>query len=110
MSESYHKKAAGAQPPRVSPIYDNLAAREGFQVMRSAHAAPERVYPRVRVFVYTSTGARVVPSSTGPSWHPGSPVPRAGEGEPNALRALQRHAEECERVEREQGGQRRRAA
>lgn len=102
--------SAAVRIPQTLPNFSKLAEREGFRVMRSAHATAERVYPRVRVFVYTSTGAHAVAPGVGPRWRPGSTIPRAGEAEPNALGALARHAEEGARVEREESAKRRRAA
>jgi hypothetical protein len=98
------------QAPRIPDTYTKRAEAEGFAVARSAHATAARVFPMARAYIFTSEGAQVVPSSTGPSWRPGEPIPRAGEAEPNALRALFRAGEEHGRHVAEEGRRKARAA
>lgn len=92
MSRVIHPPAPVKSPAQQFP--------ERLRVMRSAHANGRRVFRKAAPFVVDRTGACYTVRTSagvfhvvddGARWKPGDPIPEGRQ--PNALRALARHAE-----------------
>lgn len=100
---------AGSRPP--VPTIPRFANQEQVAVLRSAHGRDDGTFQTAASFVVNAEGARALTARiVTRRWTPGSPIPKRGEAEPDALGALARHAENFERCEREAARGRKAAA